>query len=100
MDLFLIIVLFLALSSPVLAIILYKIAKKNKLTVTNLSLENDNLKKERDSLTNQLIESDKKIAQAIREHSELEGRAAPYGNMQNYTARYWMQRKRLRQPTL
>lgn len=77
MDLFLIIVLFLALSSPVLAIILYKIAKKNKLTVTNLSLENDNLKKERDSLTNQLIESDKKIAQAIREHSELEGRAAP-----------------------
>ncbi|MBU5603705.1 DUF4041 domain-containing protein [Citrobacter sp. S55_ASV_140] len=77
MDLFLIIVLFLALSSPVLALILYKIAKKNKLTVTNLSLENDNLKKERDSLTNQLSESDKKIAQAIREHSELEGRAAP-----------------------
>lgn len=77
MDLFLLIVLFLALSSPVLAIILYKIAKKNKLTVTYLSLENDNLKKDRDSLTNQLIESDKKIAQAIREHSELEGRAAP-----------------------
>ena len=45
MDLFLLIVLFLALSSLVLAIILYKIAKKNKLTVTNLSLENDNLKK-------------------------------------------------------
>ncbi|QBX80612.1 DUF4041 domain-containing protein [Citrobacter tructae] len=77
MDLFLIIVFFLALSSPVLAIILYKIVKKNKLTVTNLSLENDNIKKERDSLTNQLSESDKKIAQAIREHSELEGRAAP-----------------------
>ncbi|NKD23543.1 DUF4041 domain-containing protein [Citrobacter freundii] len=77
MDLFLIIVFFLALSSPALAIILYKIVKKNKLTVANLSLENDNIKKERDSLTNQLSESDKKIAQAIREHSELEGRAAP-----------------------
>ncbi len=77
MDLFVTLVLLLALLSPILTVILVKKSKKHKVEVDNLIASNT-------SLANELYESQEKLSlieenfsQAVREHSELEGKAAP-----------------------
>ena len=77
MDLFITAVLLLALCSPILSIILFKKSKKHKTEIDTLVASNV-------ALLNQLNESQEKLnhiqenlAEAVREHSELEGKAAP-----------------------
>ncbi|USR62788.1 DUF4041 domain-containing protein [Lelliottia amnigena] len=70
MDLFLVVVLLLALSAPILAVILLKKSKQNKFQIEALNDRNI-------ALSNELSESQEHLANAIRELSELEGRAAP-----------------------
>ncbi|MDP9706971.1 UNVERIFIED_ORG: hypothetical protein J2W64_004186 [Rahnella aquatilis] len=76
MDLFVTLVLLLALLSPILTVTLVKKSKKHKVEVDNLIASNT-------SLANELYDSQEKLslieenfAQAVREHSELEGKAA------------------------
>lgn len=69
MDLFLVVVLLLALLAPILTVILLKKSKKHKFEIEALNDRNT-------SLSNELSESQEHLANAIREHSELEGRAA------------------------
>lgn len=70
MDLFLVVVLVLAILSPILAVILFKKSKQHKIEVKVLNDRNI-------TLSNELSESQEHLANAIREHSDLEGRAAP-----------------------
>lgn len=70
MDLFLIVVLLLALLAPILAVILLKKSKQHKIEIEALIHQ-------KIALSNELSESQEHLANAIREHSELEGRAAP-----------------------
>ncbi|EQA6226427.1 DUF4041 domain-containing protein [Enterobacter ludwigii] len=70
MDLFLVVVLLLAILSPILAVILLKNIKQHKIEIKALSDRNI-------TLSNELSESQEHLARAIREHSDLEGRAAP-----------------------
>lgn len=70
MDLFLIVVLLLASLAPILAVILLKKSKQHKIELETVNDRNI-------ALSNELSESQEHLANAIREHSELEGRAAP-----------------------
>lgn len=70
MDLFLVIVLLLALLAPILAVILFKKSKQHKIEIETLN-------QQKIALSNELSESQEHLANAIREHSELEGRSAP-----------------------
>ncbi|MBL5929411.1 DUF4041 domain-containing protein [Lelliottia amnigena] len=70
MDLFLVVVLLLALLAPILAVILLKKSKQHKIEVEALNHQ-------KIALSNELSESQEHLAHAVREHSELEGRAAP-----------------------
>lgn len=70
MDLFLIVVFLLAILAPILAVILFKKSKRHKAEIDTLTVSNV-------ALSNQLSESQENLAQAIRDYSELEGRAAP-----------------------
>ncbi|MCU6197817.1 DUF4041 domain-containing protein [Citrobacter cronae] len=70
MDLFLIVVFLLAILAPILAVILFKKSKRYKADIDTLTVSNV-------ALSNRLSESQENLAQAIRDYSELEGRAAP-----------------------
>ncbi|MGR5944612.1 DUF4041 domain-containing protein [Enterobacter sp. C4G1] len=70
MDLFLVVVLLLALLAPILTVILLKKSKQHKTEIEALNHQ-------KIVLSNELSESQEHLANAIREHSELEGRAAP-----------------------
>lgn len=70
MDLFIVVVLLLALLSPVLSIVLFKKSKKHKEEMDVLASSNQ-------LLGSQLGNTEEQLAQAIREHAELEGKAAP-----------------------
>ncbi|WP_427054586.1 DUF4041 domain-containing protein [Klebsiella quasipneumoniae] len=70
MDLFLVVVLLLALLAPILAVILLKKSKQHKIEIEALNHQ-------KIALSNELSESQEHLANAIRQHSELEGRAAP-----------------------
>ncbi|EAX8336162.1 DUF4041 domain-containing protein [Salmonella enterica subsp. arizonae] len=70
MDLFLIVVFLLAILAPILAVILFKKSKRHKAEIDTLTVSNI-------ALSNQLSESQENLAQAIRDYSELEGKAAP-----------------------
>lgn len=70
MILFLVFVPLLALLAPVLAVILIQKNKKHKTEIDALTISNR-------VLSNQLSESQEKLAQAIRELSEREGKPAP-----------------------
>ncbi|EHA5005160.1 DUF4041 domain-containing protein [Salmonella enterica subsp. diarizonae] len=70
MDLFLIVVFLLAILAPILAVILFKKSKRHKAEIDTLTVSNV-------ALSNQLSESQENLAQAIRDYSELEGKAAP-----------------------
>ncbi|EAV2659012.1 DUF4041 domain-containing protein [Salmonella enterica subsp. houtenae] len=70
MDLFLIVVFLLAILAPILAVILFKKSKRHKADIDTLTVSNV-------ALSNQLSESQENLAQAIRDYSELEGKAAP-----------------------
>ncbi|MGV3877997.1 DUF4041 domain-containing protein [Citrobacter freundii] len=70
MDLFLIVVFLLAILAPILAVILFKKSKRHKAEIDTLIVSNV-------ALSNQLSESQENLSQAIRDYSELEGRAAP-----------------------
>jgi vacuolar-type H+-ATPase subunit H len=77
MDLFLVVVLLLALLAPILSVILLKKSKQHKTEIEALNHQ-------KIALSNELSESQEHLANAIREHSELEGRAAPlwqYGEL-------------------
>lgn len=70
MDLFLVVVLLLALLAPILTVILLKKSKQHKTEIEALNHQ-------KIALSNELSESQEHLANAIREHSELEGRVAP-----------------------
>lgn len=70
MDLFLVVVLLLALLAPILSLILLKKSKQHKTEIEALNHQ-------KIALSNELSENQKHLTNAIREHSELEGRAAP-----------------------
>lgn len=70
MDLFIVVVLLLALLSPILSVVLFKKSKKHLKEMDVLASSNK-------SLGGELGETQEKLAQAIREHAELEGKAAP-----------------------
>lgn len=70
MDLFIIVVLLLALLSPILSVVLFKKSKKYREEMSVLASSNK-------TLGGELGETQEKLAQAIREHAELEGKAAP-----------------------
>ncbi|WP_435929666.1 DUF4041 domain-containing protein [Dryocola sp. BD613] len=70
MDLFLVVVFLLALLAPILAVIMLKKSKQHKAAIEALNHRNLDL-------SNELSESQEHLAQAIREHSELEGKSAP-----------------------
>lgn len=70
MDLFLVVVLLLALLAPILSVILLKKSKQHKTEI-------EALHHQKIALSNELSESQEHLANTIREHSELEGRAAP-----------------------
>jgi hypothetical protein len=57
-------------------------------------IEIEALNHQKIALSNELSESQKHLTNAIREHSELEGRAAPCGNMKNCIVPFWMQKRR------
>lgn len=69
MDLFLVVVLLLAILSPILTVILLKKSKQHQIEIKALNDRNI-------TLLNELSESQEHLANAIREHSDLEGRAA------------------------
>lgn len=77
MDLFVTVVLVLALLSPILTVILVKKGKKHKVEVDNLIASNTALKDELYESQKRLSQIEKNLAQAVRKHSELEGRAYP-----------------------
>jgi len=70
MDLLLVAILLLALLTPILVMILLKKSKKHKIQLEAL---NERVI----GLSNELSESQEHLANTIREHSDLEGRAAP-----------------------
>lgn len=70
MNTFGIIVLLLALLCPIVTFFFIKSFKKQKIEISELQ-------KQKDSLTDKLNESELKLVQVIREHSDLEGKAAP-----------------------
>ncbi|HHA1409798.1 TPA: DUF4041 domain-containing protein [Enterobacter hormaechei subsp. xiangfangensis] len=70
MDLFIVVVLLLALLSPILSVVLFKKSKKYREEMDVLASSNK-------SLGGELGETQEKLAQVIREHAELEGKAAP-----------------------
>lgn len=70
MILFLVFVPLLALLAPVLAVVLVQKNKKHKTEIDALTVSNI-------ALSNQLSESQEKLAQAIHELSEREEKAAP-----------------------
>jgi len=70
MNLFLVVVLLLALLAPILGVIMLNKSKQHKIEIGALNDRNI-------ALSNALNESQEQLANAIREHSELEGRAAP-----------------------
>ncbi|MBZ7201330.1 DUF4041 domain-containing protein [Klebsiella variicola] len=70
MDLFQVVIFLLAILSPILAVIFLKNSKQHKIEIKALSDRNI-------TLSNELSESQEHLANAIREHSDLEGRAAP-----------------------
>ncbi|MEP9814450.1 DUF4041 domain-containing protein [Klebsiella sp. GG_Kp174] len=70
MDLFIIVVLLLALLSPILSVVLFKKTIKYREEMSVLASSNK-------TLGGELGETQEKLAQAIREHAELEGKAAP-----------------------
>lgn len=70
MDFFLVVVLLLALLAPILSLILLKKSKQHKAEIEALNHQ-------KIALSNELSESQEHLTNAIREHSELEGRAAP-----------------------
>ncbi|HBW2219882.1 DUF4041 domain-containing protein [Klebsiella quasipneumoniae] len=70
MDLFIIVVLLLALLSPILSVVLFKKTIKYREEMSVLASSNK-------TLGGELDETQEKLAQAIREHAELEGKAAP-----------------------
>ena len=70
MDLFIVVVLLLALLSPILSVVLFKRSKKHREEMDVLASSNK-------SLGGELGETQEKLAQVIREHAELEGKAAP-----------------------
>ncbi|SXC96446.1 DUF4041 domain-containing protein [Klebsiella quasipneumoniae] len=70
MDLFIIVVLLLALLSPILSVVLFKKTIKYREEMSFLASSNK-------TLGGELGETQEKLAQAIREHAELEGKAAP-----------------------
>lgn len=81
MDLFIIVVLLLALLSPILSIVLFKKIKKHREEMDVLASSNK-------TLGGELDETQEKLAQVIREHAELEGKAAPlwqYQELHNAT---------------
>lgn len=70
MDLFLVVVLLLALLAPILSLILLKKSKQHKTEIEALNHQ-------KIALSNELSESQKHLTNAIREHSELEGSESP-----------------------
>lgn len=70
MELFLVVVLLLALLAPVLSVVLFKKSKKYREKIA-LLISGKN------TLSEELGETQKKLAQAIRDHAELEGKATP-----------------------
>ncbi|WP_373637836.1 DUF4041 domain-containing protein [Klebsiella variicola] len=70
MDLFIVVVLLLALLSPILSVVLFKKSKKHREEMDVLASSNK-------SLGGELGETQEKLAQVIREYAELEGKAAP-----------------------
>ncbi len=70
MDFFLVVILLLAIGSPILGVILLKKSKQHKIEIKTLNDRNI-------TLSNELNESQEHLANAIREHSVLEGKAAP-----------------------
>lgn len=70
MDLFIVVVLLLALLSPILCVVLFKKSKKHREEMDVLASSNK-------SLGGELGETQEKLAQVVREHAELEGKAAP-----------------------
>ncbi|MRB73518.1 DUF4041 domain-containing protein, partial [Bacillus thuringiensis] len=65
MDLFIIVVLLLALLSPILSVVLFKKSKKYREEMSVLASSNK-------TLGGELGETQEKLAQAIREQAELE----------------------------
>lgn len=70
MELFLVVVFLLALLAPILAVILLKKSKQHKIEIETLNDRNI-------ALSNELSERQEHLANALQEHSELKGRAAP-----------------------
>ncbi|WP_318365475.1 DUF4041 domain-containing protein [Enterobacter sp.] len=70
MELFLVVVFLLALLAPILAVILLKKSKQHKIEIETLNDRNI-------ALSNELSERQQHLANALQEHSELKGRAAP-----------------------
>ncbi|MGL5967790.1 MAG: DUF4041 domain-containing protein [Kluyvera sp.] len=70
MDFFLVVVLLLAIVSPIMGVILLKKSKQHKIEIKTLNDRNI-------TLSNELNESQEHLVNAIREHSVLEGKAAP-----------------------
>lgn len=77
MDLFVIVALVLAILSPVLAIILVKRSKKHKAEIDTLIDSNKSLSHQLHENQEALSQTQENLAQVVREHSELEGKAAP-----------------------
>ncbi|MFK3660055.1 DUF4041 domain-containing protein [Scandinavium sp. NPDC088450] len=77
MDLFVTVVLVLALLSPILTVILVKKGKKHKVEVDSLIASNTALTNELHENQEKLSQTEENLAQAVREHSELEGKAGP-----------------------
>lgn len=70
MELFLVVVLLLALLAPVLSVVLFKKSKNYREEIALLISGKNTLGEE-------LGETQKKLAQAVRDHAELEGKATP-----------------------
>ncbi|MDX6022893.1 DUF4041 domain-containing protein [Scandinavium sp. V105_16] len=77
MDLFVTVVIVLALLSPILTVILVKKGKKHKVEVDSLIASNTALTNELHENQEKLSQTEENLAQAVREHSELEGKASP-----------------------
>lgn len=77
MNLFVIVVLVLAVLSPILAVILVKKGKKHKAEIEALIDSNKALSNQLNENQEELKQTQENLAQAVREHSELEGKAAP-----------------------
>lgn len=69
MDLFLVVVFLLALSAPILAVILFKQSKQHKVVVEKLNHQNI-------TLSNEITEKKELFSQSLKKYSELEGKAA------------------------